>query len=373
VKVLVTDGEQSQTLAAVRALGQEGVHVVVGSSARTAVSFFSRYSAEKLVYPSPARKESAFIEWVLHTAKSRRIDVVLPIGYSANVLFSRHREALSRVTRLAIADDQAMAIASDKQKTMAFADSLGVPVPRTYRSAAEVRAFPVVVKSALGTGNVTYVNSRAELQTMNLEQAVIQEYIPGSGFGFYGLFNHGSLRAVFMHRRIRELPVTGGASTAAAAYHDQRLHELGVKLMAGLRWHGVAMVEMKRDDRDGQYKLMEINPKFWGSLDLSIGAGVNFPYLACRMALEGDVKPVLEYDRTTRFHWPFPHDLLHAIARPTSAKQVLADFLDREVKSNLSRHDWRPNLFLIAMTPVQALSRALRGKLFRPHGAPRLG
>jgi predicted ATP-grasp superfamily ATP-dependent carboligase len=370
VRVLITDGEQTQTLGAVRALGQERVHVVVGSGVRAAVSFFSRYCAERVVYPNPRREGDAFLESIIRTAKERSIDVLLPIGYYANVLFSRHREELCRVANLAIADYDAMAIASDKQQTMAFAQSVGVPTPRVYVSRGEIRTFPVVVKAAKGTGTVSYVNSKAQLESMDLRQAVVQEYIPGSGFGFYGLFNRGELRAFFMHRRIREFPVTGGASTAAAAYYDERLKELGLRLMAGLKWHGVAMVEMKRDRRDEEYKLMEINPKFWGSLDLSIAAGVNFPYLACRMAYDGDVKPALDYNRDVRFRWPFPNDVLHVIAKPSSAKQFLWDFCDPMMKTNLSLEDWAPSLHLILTTPLAIARRAAKGRLFRPHGTP---
>jgi predicted ATP-grasp superfamily ATP-dependent carboligase len=348
------------------------VHVVVGSTARTALSFLSKHCAERVVYPNPIREEEAFIDCIRRVAKDRGIDVLLPIGYYANLLFSRHRAEILQVARLAVADYDAMAIASDKQRTMAFAQSVGVPTPRTYASPIEVSAFPVVVKSATGTGTVRYVNSRAQLESMDLTGAVLQEYIPGPGFGFYGLFNRGELRAFFMHRRIREFPVTGGASTAASAYYDEQLRDLGTRLMTRLKWHGVAMVEVKRDTRDGEYKLMEINPKFWGSLELSIAAGVNFPYLACRLAAEGDVKPVFDYDRNVKFRWPFPNDLMHVIARPASAKQFLCDFFDPMMKTNLSLVDWAPTLGLLFATPFDIGRRALRGRLFRPHGAPRI-
>jgi predicted ATP-grasp superfamily ATP-dependent carboligase len=372
VRVLITDGEQLQTLGAVRALGREEVHVVVGSTARTALSFFSRYCADRVVYPSPRQHGEAFVEFIARTAREKGIDVVLPIGYYANVTCSRYQDELHRVVKLAVADYDAMTIASDKKRTMAFAKTVGVPTPRTYAGPAEVRTFPVVVKATKGTGSVSYVNSAAELAAMDLTQAVIQDYIPGSGFGFYGLFNRGDVRAVFMHRRIREFPVTGGASTAAAAFYDERLREMGIRLMNGLKWHGVAMVEVKRDQRDGEYRLMEINPKFWGSLDLSIAAGVNFPYLACRMAFDGDVKPVLDYNRDVKFRWPFPYDLLHVIARPAAVRPFLRDFFDPSMKTNLSLEDWAPTAYLTLMTPMQIAGRLVRGTLFRPHGAPRI-
>jgi predicted ATP-grasp superfamily ATP-dependent carboligase len=372
VRVLVTDGEQVQTLGAVRALAKEGVHVVVGSATRTAVSFLSRHCAGRVLYPDPRDHEAAFVETVVRAARAQCIDVLLPIGYYATVLFSRYQSDLRRIANVAVADYPAMAIASDKGRTMAFAQALGVMTPRTYGSASEVDTFPVVIKATKGTGGVRYVNSKSQLRAITLEDIVVQEYIPGAGFGFYGLFNQGALRAYFMHHRIREFPVTGGASTAAEAYYDEELKDLGVRLMAGLQWHGVAMVEMKRDSRDGQYKLMEINPKFWGSLDLSAAAGVNFPYLTCRMAHDGDIEPVLDFDRQARFHWPFPHDVLHLIARPSSARQFVSDVFNPRVKTNLSLKDWVPSAYLTVTTPVEVARRLVRGRLFRPHGTPRV-
>lgn len=67
-----------------------------------------------------------------------------------------------------------------------------------------------------------------------------------------------------MHKRMREYPITGGSSTAAESMYDPELRDLGLTLLKALDWHGVAMVEFKKDSRDGKYKLMEINPKFWG-------------------------------------------------------------------------------------------------------------
>jgi predicted ATP-grasp superfamily ATP-dependent carboligase len=373
VRVLITDGEQPQTLAAVRALGREGAHVIVAAATWRAVAMLSRYCAESFVCPSAITESDAFVESVLRTAKEKHIDVLLPIAYHANVLFSRHQAELSRVARLAIAEWDAMSVASDKQRTMEFAESIGVATPKTYPSIAAVRSFPVVVKAARGAGAVRYVNSSAQLRSIDTTHAIIQEYIPGTGFGFYGLFHHGEPRAIFMHRRIREFPVTGGASTAAAAYYDDRLKDVGLSLMRSLKWHGVAMVEVKRDSRNGEYKLMEINPKFWGSLDLSIAAGVNFPYLTCRMAYDGDVTGVFDYDRTVKFRWPFPHDILHVLAKPSSAKQFATDFLDPLMRTNWSPDDWRPSLYLALATPFQVIKRLIRRQLYRPHGSPRFG
>jgi predicted ATP-grasp superfamily ATP-dependent carboligase len=66
---------------------------------------------------------------------------------------------------------------------------------------------------------------------------------------------------------------------------------------------------MKRDARDGTPRILDVNPRFWGTLDLAIAAGVDFPGLTCRLAVDGDVEPVTSYRVGLRFRWPFPHGL----------------------------------------------------------------
>jgi len=54
-------------------------------------------------------------------------------------------------------------------------------------------------------------------------------------------------------------------------------------------------------------RLMEVNPRFWGTLDLAIRAGVNFPYLTATIAARGDVKPVSRYEKGARLRWVFSY------------------------------------------------------------------
>jgi len=370
MKVLVTDADQKHALAAVRALGREKVDVHAGATTRHALAFLSRYCHQKVIYPSPTTSEKEFVQFLKDYTRREKIDVLLPVGYHANVLASKYKETISKCVHVAISDYDQMLTASDKAKTMVLAESLGIRTPKTYHSIEQIESYPVVVKGTTGTGAVKYVNSPAELRHLDIRNVIIQEYIRGDGFGFYGLFCYGKPRAIFMHKRRREFPITGGASTAAESYYDGRLKEQSIQLLSTLMWHGVAMVEMKRDKRDREYKLMEINPKFWGSLDLSIQAGVNFPYLAAQMALYGDVDPVMKYNRKTKFCWPFPQDLLHLVARPRSARQILTDLFDPNMKTNISWQDFRPNLYLIGITPLVIANRLINRRLYFPQGKP---
>jgi predicted ATP-grasp superfamily ATP-dependent carboligase len=107
------------------------------------------------------------------------------------------------------------------------------------------------------------------------------------------------------------------------------------------------MVEFRRDFNDGQFKLMEINPKFWGSLDLAIAAGVDFPYHLYKMVIEGDINPIFNYKVGLRFMWPLPDDLLRTLNKLTSVKSFLSDLFNPYVKKNIVLTDLKPTLSLI--------------------------
>jgi predicted ATP-grasp superfamily ATP-dependent carboligase len=116
---------------------------------------------------------------------------------------------------------------------------------------------------------------------------------------------------------------------------DRSLVEQSAELLRAMNWQGVAMVEFKLDQRDGQAKLMEVNGRFWGSLQLAVDAGVNFPLLLYRLALGEDVPAQTQYRIGTKSRWllgDLDH-LLIRLARPangtagSSRWQACRDFL----------------------------------------------
>ena len=104
------------------------------------------------------------------------------------------------------------------------------------------------------------------------------------------------------------------------------------------------MVEFRYDVRDNNYKLLEINPKFWGSLDLALAAGVDFPLGLLQMARGGQLDYSEDYRRELRYHWPLSGEVQHVIQRPSSLMPVLLDLLNPRVRSNIWLSDPRPNV-----------------------------
>jgi predicted ATP-grasp superfamily ATP-dependent carboligase len=114
---------------------------------------------------------------------------------------------------------------------------------------------------------------------------LIQQRIAGPGIGLFALFDHGELLTAFAHRRLREKPPSGGVSVLCqSVVVDPRLRDEAVRLLGPLGWHGVAMLEYKQDAATGRCFLVEVNGRFWGSLQLAVDAGVDFPYLSYQLA-----------------------------------------------------------------------------------------
>jgi predicted ATP-grasp superfamily ATP-dependent carboligase len=133
---------------------------------------------------------------------------------------------------------------------------------------------------------------------------LIQQRVRGPGSGIFLLVWGGETLAAFAHRRIREKPPGGGVSVYRESIAlDAALLEHSRALLDRFDWEGVAMVEFKMDAATGTPYLMEVNGRLWGSLQLAVDAGVDFPDLLVRAALGEIGKPVLQYRVGVRSRW----------------------------------------------------------------------
>lgn len=141
----------------------------------------------------------------------------------------------------------------------------------------------------MGSRGLSFVNHKSELikkydetiKEYNLlnesDMPLIQEYVSGQGAGTEMLYWKGELKIKFSHMRIREFPVNGGPSTARISIKDKKMEHYAKLLLDELGWHGVSMVEFKYDLETQTPYLMEINPRFWGSLNQAYIPVLIFP------------------------------------------------------------------------------------------------
>ena len=335
IRVFVTDGYWRKTLAAVRALGRRGVRVTVGESTYLAPALFSRYCHCRVRTPSPVLQPSQYLDFLETYLKRHPHHVLMPMEEDTLLLLARNRERFQNITSLPCAAHHHLLFARDKLKVLRRAEDLDIPIPRTFEidNMAEAKPlskqleYPVVVKPRVGSGSagVEYVEEPAQLPAAlarvfrSGQSPLVQERLPSEGAGIGASFlldqNH-QVRASFIHRRLREYPVQGGPSTLRQSIIHEQARRDGARLLESLRLVGVGMVEFKIDSRDGTAKLLEVNPRFWGSLALAVNTGVNFPYLLTLMALGLDFPAVHTYRLGHLCRWLLPGDILHFLQNP---------------------------------------------------------
>ena len=137
------------------------------------------------------------------------------------------------------------------------------------------------------------------------------------------MIHKGECVATFQHRRLKEAPATGGVAILAVAEEpDPELLQSSMKLLRALDWEGVAMVEFRVDRETGSSVLMEVNGRFWGSLQLAIDAGVDFPSLLLASAFGRRFSPVTRYTKGIRGRW-FWGDVDHLYLRLAKSPEAL--------------------------------------------------
>lgn len=346
-RVLVTDGEQRSALAVVRSLGRAGHDVFVTSSRRRSLAGASRHCRGQIQVPDPLQDGAAFASAVAAAVGERSIDVLLPISEAALLCVLEQKDRFTEVS-IPVPDLATIEAVCDKAAVTRVAAEIGIRVPGQHvagspeelgRLASSVLRPPLVLKPARSV--VRTDNGRAKSAVVHAPDAaaldaalaalpreaypvLVQERIEGPGIGVFLLIWDGALIASFAHRRIREKPPSGGVSVyRESIVADAGLIEASRRLLERFDWRGVAMVEYKIDERTGTPHLMEINGRFWGSLQLAVDAGVDFPTLLLASAAGERPEPTTNYRPGVRLRWWWG-DVDHLLARMRRSARELA-------------------------------------------------
>ncbi|PYO80136.1 MAG: hypothetical protein DMD67_01175, partial [Gemmatimonadetes bacterium] len=324
-RILVLDGRTIEALACVRSLGRAGYWVAVGGKRRWPLASWSRYCHASYHYPEETLDGFASLRrW----AQQHNVRVVLPLTEATTQLCNAERgewEALG--ITLGCAPDAVLSRAFDKAETLRRAAACGVQIPPTRfptslaecREAAEALGYPCVVKPRFtsawnGHGFLpdlgpTYAKDVAELEAAVRSRRqgeywpIIQAFVPGKGKGVFTVCDHGRPIAWFAHERLRDVRPSGsGSSLRRSVALDPRLQTRAERLLAQMEWHGPAMVEF-RDEGTGAPWLMEVNGRFWGSLQLSVAAGRDFPRIWTEILTGKPPDPPASYREGVILRW----------------------------------------------------------------------
>lgn len=326
--ILVLDANQRSALAVTRSLGaNERLNIITADDTPTALAGCSRFASHYVQCPSPVEQPQQFLRWLGALIKAHEIDWVFPTTEISSQLILSESHVLGAAKIPFAPLPKVMALA-DKWELVQLAKQSGVPHPSSiyYRNAAELLAdstteleYPVVLKPCqsrrwLGdrwlNTSVHIAHSESQLQQLLADKIYLrdypfmaQQYIEGHGAGVFALYSSGKPITFFAHQRLREKPPRGGVSVLSqGAELDPAALQYTRALLDAVEWHGVAMVEF-RVALDGTPYLMEVNTRFWGSLQLAIDAGVDFPALLYRISNGETVEPVTNYRKGQRLRW----------------------------------------------------------------------
>lgn len=319
--VIVTNAKNRIAYNIVRSLGQKGIEVHTSDFVPLSMAFVSRYSKGHFLYPSPFSYQEDFIECIIKNIDSLRADVLIPV-FEETFLVAKFKDELSKHVKMVIPDYDQILTAHNKDRWVPVADKLNIPVPETYtidelrNKSAKIKElpFPVLIKPKQGGGAwaISQINSPKEIEDLlNHETHIdlpwdrffVQEKILGETHCVAMLFRRGEYRAKVTYKQLRDYPVTGGQATLRVSLYNEQAEDYFKKILEVLKWHGICQADFVIDRKTRIPYLIDINPRFWGSLVQGIASGVDFPYLLYKIAIAGDVKPVNGFKKNIMTRW----------------------------------------------------------------------
>jgi len=289
------------SLAVARSLGKQNIDFTVYSKKINSLASYSKYCK----YTSVSQTDLDFFL----TLSSN--DIVFPIDESIMLQVSKNKKKLG--CSLAFSEYPTLETVINKSHLINHAIEHNIPCPKTifFKRLEDTRVlskkfeFPAVLKPNIGSGGkgIIFVNSLEEFQNIGYSffekygSFILQEKIPFIHKYTVGVLcnTDSKVKRACIIKEIRNYPVDTGPACYAETVNYPEILNLSIRLMESLNYFGVADIDFLVDSRSGKPILMEINPRFWGSLQLGINAGVDFPSLLFELMKNGDVEKRFDY------------------------------------------------------------------------------
>lgn len=388
---IVTDVHYRMSLALIRDLAQAGVEVITceqdrcrDSRTSPALGALSRYVSRHVWLPGGTDGLEALLSLCRETGLGRDCrPALLPAGAATLALIAENRERFEPLCGLCVPTAEQLDLLNSKPRLAGLAARLGVPLPESMAPGEDLDRFldrqglPCVIKPACGeklglTAAARYAvastreEARAAWERFSRlagEPPVVQGYLPGRALGCSVLARSGQVMAAICHQRVREYPVSGGPSSCCQCVEREDIRTYAARLTAETGLTGLAMFEFK-EDRDGAPRLLECNPRVWGTFPLTRVSGSGIPLLWCALAWNAGNPdnpaplPVLTLPRGRRMIFA-ASDLMAAAGyarrgSPGRALGALGDLLNPWVRDGL--FEWGD------MLPALAYFRSLLAK-----------
>ncbi len=353
-------------LGVIRSLGERGVPIVAVQFDRRDIAQHSRHVVDVHHVPAPDRHEEAFVASLVELGRRYPGAFLVPAHDAPLVAIARHRRLLGESLVVAAPEWETVHRCIDKSQTYRVAAEAGVPVPRLVtpgsieelETGIEEIGLPLLVKPSwshlfvheFGT-KMVHATTAAEARGAFERSAVaglevmLQEVIPGppsAGVNLNSYTVAGEPVAEFTARKVRNSPSQWGSPRVAVSEYVEEVREPGRKLMRALGIEGFANSEWKQDERDGIYKLMEVNARHNLSSLLAVRCGVDFPWIDYRFRMNGAIPEPPDRAEQGRYWIDLVRDLAASLGDMRDGRLTVGDFLRPYFRPHVGAHwSWR--------------------------------
>lgn len=385
--VLVPEAHAVGAIGVIRSLGRAGYRVHAIATRSDALGLRSRYASRSAV--APPYESGEFPGWLREYVVRYEIRAVVP---SDGVLIAVWGELDAFLPLFPVVQDRGVILrAFSKYLTLECFLSTGAEaalhehLPPTMLFAGDscvaanedVRRFdpPYFVKGdALHARGAPASECIRIADRPGLEDAirsfgkrfdhfVVQGHAPGRDAGVYFVVWKGRVLAEFMNLALHSVPHTGGFYSLRTSWRHGAIREDALRRITALGWEGPAMVEYRWDPVTDQFAFVEVNARFWGSLNHALYAGVDFPRILLDAHAGHPPQLPPPYAEGLRCRYTFPAEIRHvasvlrdpALAWKAKVRTVTEFFLlfaDWRVRSDLFFPGDRKLYWLSALRPL---------------------
>jgi D-aspartate ligase len=326
------------------------------------------------------REEDDVVECLLDLGERAGLNgwVLYPTRDEIVAAISRRRDELEPFFRVPTPSWESVRWASDKRLTYELAGELGLAHPRTWRFsdpddlAAAAPDLPLVIKPAIKEHFIYATNVKAwradtparldalfrrAADIVPAEEVMVQELIPGDGrcqVSYCGFFKDGRSLATMVVRRWRQRPLDfGRSSTFVETIELPEIEELAHHFLTRIDYYGLVEIEFKLDERGGEYKLLDVNPRTWGYHSIGLRARADFPLLLYRDQLGQKVEPVraLPGVKWVRLSTDLPTAVPELLAGRLHWREYFRSLRTADVEGLFERDDPMPAIVEVALLP----------------------
>ena len=245
------------------------------------------------------------IKTIVTVIEDGKYSVIIPMEDDYATWLSKNKKDIESTTstKCAVMDYDVYALASDKTQLMAFCKKHGIPHPKTeiidnnYDELAKNVGFPALIKPSHSAGSrgIKLVNNTDELKQFSKEiiaeygECTLQEYICSKDYYFNAMLYRTADGRYGNHtitKIMRYYPIKGGSSSFCMSIENERILEICKKTLDELGWVGFADFDIL-EKGDGDYRIIEINPRIPASVHAAFASGVHFGEMIVKDITEG--------------------------------------------------------------------------------------